>query len=77
MTHWSHVHTNCKIFTASGDQASFTTANLLEIQSQEKTRDRRTNVTSPAPPEVILKREQELSFHGRMKNSNQSYFEEL
>ena len=59
----------------SANQASFT-ANLLEIQSQEQIWDRRENVTSPTPPEVILKKEQELSLLSRKKNSDQSYLEE-
>jgi len=59
----------------SADQASFT-ANLLQIQSQEKIGDRRVNVTSSIPPEVIHKKEQELGSLSRKKSSDQCYFEE-
>jgi len=52
------------------------TANLLEIQSQQKIGDRRVNVTSPAALEVILKKKLEISSLGRNKNSDQSYFDE-
>jgi len=48
------------------NQESFT-ANLLEIQTQEKIGDRRVNVTSPTSPKVILKKEQEFSSLSRKK----------
>jgi len=59
----------------SANQASFT-ANLLEIQSQEQIWDRRASVTSPTPPEVIIKKKQELGSLGRKKNSDQFHLKE-
>jgi len=56
----------------SADQTSFT-ANLLEIQSQGQTEERRVSVTSPTPPEVIVKKKQELSLLGGKENSDKFY----